>query len=201
MKHLAIDTPVMSEAEGTVLLDELELHLHPLWKKRIVTKLRELFPRVRFVITTHDPLCLRGLAPDESYVFRLNPASEEIEATALSILPGMDVDDLLTGGWFGLGTTYDEETEDMINELSVLSLREDALKVRGDAILPEHERVQMEKLSQDLRDRLRGFAASEGERQTLADVARRGLAAPDVLEVEAETLQARLRQAFGRLEE
>lgn len=201
MKHLATDTPVMSEAEGTVLLDELELHLHPLWKKRIVTKLRELFPRVRFVMTTHDPLCLRGLGANESYVFRRNPDDDEIEAQALKIRPGMDVDDLLTGGWFGLGTTYDDETEDMIHELSALSLREDALKLQEGEGFPDAERMKMDKLSQDLRDRLEGFAASEVERRSLADVVRRGIAVPDVLNVDTETLQARLRRAYGRSEE
>tara|TARA_R100000935_G_C2841765_1_gene171550 strand:+ start:8424 stop:10733 length:2310 start_codon:yes stop_codon:yes gene_type:complete len=201
MKHLAADTPVMSEAEGTVLLDELELHLHPLWKKRIVTKLRELFPRVRFVITTHDPLCLRGLVSNESYVFRHNPESYKIEAYALNIRPGMDVDDLLTGGWFGLGTTYDDETEEMIRELSELSLREDTLKLQEGVTLPDAERMQISRLSQDLRDRLQSFTASEAERRSLADVVRRGIASPDVLDVNTETLQARLRQAFRPLEE
>lgn len=111
----------------------------------------------------------------------------------------MNVDDILTGGWFGLGTTFDDETEDMIHELSALSLREDALRVQ-DAALPDSELAQMQKLSRDLRERLPGFAASEAERQSLADVARRGVAAPDVLAVDAETLQSRLRQAFGRSE-
>ena len=52
-------------AEGIVVLDELGAHLHPRWRMRIVVGLRKLFPRVQFLVTTHDPLCLRGLEAGE----------------------------------------------------------------------------------------------------------------------------------------
>jgi energy-coupling factor transporter ATP-binding protein EcfA2 len=47
--------------EGMVLIDELEVHLHPEWKMRVVSDLRSVFPHLQVVATTHDPLCLRGL--------------------------------------------------------------------------------------------------------------------------------------------
>ncbi len=52
-------------AHATVLVDEIETHLHPRWKLRIVGLLREAFPRVQFIMTTHDPLCLRGMYQGE----------------------------------------------------------------------------------------------------------------------------------------
>ncbi len=46
---------------GIVLIDEIDLHLHPKWQRKVVTKLREIFPNVQFVITTHSPVILTEL--------------------------------------------------------------------------------------------------------------------------------------------
>jgi predicted ATP-binding protein involved in virulence len=44
-----------AEAEAVVLIDEIELHLHPKWQRQIVHKLRAAFPRCQFIATTHSP--------------------------------------------------------------------------------------------------------------------------------------------------
>ena len=44
-----------AEAEAVVLIDELELHLHPGWQRRIVRNLTETFPKCQFIATTHSP--------------------------------------------------------------------------------------------------------------------------------------------------
>ncbi len=42
-------------AEGVVLIDEIDLHLHPAWQRRVIGDLRRTFPRIQFVATTHSP--------------------------------------------------------------------------------------------------------------------------------------------------
>ena len=44
--------------EGVVLIDELDLHLHPRWQRVVLPRLCEVFPRLQFVITTHSPQIL-----------------------------------------------------------------------------------------------------------------------------------------------
>ena len=44
------------EIAGVVLLDELEQHLHPKWQRTIIESLKEEFPNVQFIITTHSPI-------------------------------------------------------------------------------------------------------------------------------------------------
>lgn len=56
---------VASEVTGVVLIDELDLHLHPGWQRRIVDDLRRAFPRVQFITTTHSPFIVQALQPDE----------------------------------------------------------------------------------------------------------------------------------------
>ncbi|MDZ7879507.1 MAG: AAA family ATPase [Saprospiraceae bacterium] len=43
------------KGSGVVLIDEVDLHLHPKWQKKIVGKLMDIFPDVQFVMTTHSP--------------------------------------------------------------------------------------------------------------------------------------------------
>ena len=49
-----MDNPV-AEAEAVVLIDEIDLHLHPSWQRAIVHKLKSTFPRCQFIATTHSP--------------------------------------------------------------------------------------------------------------------------------------------------
>lgn len=44
-----------SEFDGIILIDELELHLHPVWQSKILQSLRSVFPSAQFIITTHSP--------------------------------------------------------------------------------------------------------------------------------------------------
>jgi predicted ATP-binding protein involved in virulence len=46
------------KGSGIVLIDEIDLHLHPKWQRKVVGKLREIFPNIQFVVTTHSPAVL-----------------------------------------------------------------------------------------------------------------------------------------------
>lgn len=47
-----------SKIEGVVLIDEIDLHLHPRWQRVVLDGLRKIFPRLQFVVTTHSPQIL-----------------------------------------------------------------------------------------------------------------------------------------------
>jgi len=53
-----------SELDGIVLIDELDLFLHPKWSYEIVRKLRSWFPKVQFIISTHSPVLTLGASKD-----------------------------------------------------------------------------------------------------------------------------------------
>jgi predicted ATP-binding protein involved in virulence len=46
---------------GVVLIDEIDLHLHPKWQKTIVPNLAELFPNIQFILTSHSPFIIQSL--------------------------------------------------------------------------------------------------------------------------------------------
>jgi predicted ATP-binding protein involved in virulence len=58
------------EGQGIVLIDEIELHLHPRWQQNILLNLQETFPRLQFIITTHSPQVLSTV--DVSTIRQLN---------------------------------------------------------------------------------------------------------------------------------
>lgn len=51
--------------DGIILIDELELHLHPIWQAKISNILKEVFPKVQFIVTTHSPHIIQNANLDE----------------------------------------------------------------------------------------------------------------------------------------
>lgn len=62
---------VCSLVDGVVLIDEVDLHLHPAWQQKILQSLTEIFPKVQFVVTTHAPEVINSV-PKENVVILEN---------------------------------------------------------------------------------------------------------------------------------
>jgi len=58
----------LEETPGVVLIDELDLHLHPTWQRRVVEELRTTFPALQFVCSTHSPFLIQSLRSGEELV-------------------------------------------------------------------------------------------------------------------------------------
>lgn len=58
--------------EGIVMVDELDLHLHPAWQRRIVDDLRRTFPKIQFIVTTHSPQIVASVARQQIRVLDQN---------------------------------------------------------------------------------------------------------------------------------
>lgn len=129
-------------ASAIVLIDEIEAHLHPRWKMQIVTGLRRALPRATFILTTHDPLCLRGMLNGE--VVMLNryrnsqPSggsvfSEVVEyITDLPNIENLTIDQLLTSDIFQLFSTDDRRIEAAFAQVPALLEKEVRFSQTGD---------------------------------------------------------------------
>lgn len=58
----------LEDMKGLVLIDELDLHLHPRWQVELIPAVRRIFPSVQFIATTHSPMMLPSLDADEVYI-------------------------------------------------------------------------------------------------------------------------------------
>ena len=63
----SLDDP-LSEGHAVVLIDEIDLHLHPKWQRQIVHNLTKTFPRCQFIATTHSPQVVASVEPDQVHL-------------------------------------------------------------------------------------------------------------------------------------
>ncbi len=114
LKQLVDVTPQGSnlvETAGVVLLDEVDLHLHPSWQRRILGRLSSTFPKLQFIVTSHSPI-LAASVPRENVLM----VDRSAEGPAVVTWPSKDyygrsVDEVLTGDLFGLSSTLTPELE------------------------------------------------------------------------------------------
>ena len=89
------DTPI-DEAPGIVCIDEIELHLHPAWQKKILRTLMDTFPACQFVVTTHSPQVIGGV--EAHHVRLLEPAENGVRIVSQPIATkGRDSNYVLEG--------------------------------------------------------------------------------------------------------
>lgn len=97
---------------AVVLVDEIDEHLHLKWQRHIVKKLRDIFPNIQFIFTTHSPTIIQG-ASNDALIFR---AYREKGVTKVSDpyykkeLNDMMVNSLITSSLFGLEDSRMDET-------------------------------------------------------------------------------------------
>lgn len=89
-----IDNP--NEGVGVVLIDEIDLHLHPRWQREVMGKLEATFPNCQFIVTTHSPQVLGELKPDSVVLLRDGKLLGHAER-ALGLSSGEVLEELMEG--------------------------------------------------------------------------------------------------------
>ena len=69
MANPGLDNPI--EGDGLVMIDEVDLHLHPQWQSEVVNRLKAIFPNCQFVVTTHSPFVVSNVKSYEDDKFVL----------------------------------------------------------------------------------------------------------------------------------
>lgn len=112
-------------AEGIVLIDEIDSHLHPHWQRTIGDWLHRTFPAMQFIVATHSPLIASRVSRDEGMVVRLQPRTQG-RGKVVSVTcerttdTAPTADQNLTGANFGLQSTRDVMTDALLAELARL---------------------------------------------------------------------------------
>lgn len=84
------------EGVGIVLIDEIDLHLHPKWQRTVVSSLEKVFPNCQFVISTHSPQVVGELAPESVMLLRDGRLLGHAERT-LGLSSGEVLEELMEG--------------------------------------------------------------------------------------------------------
>jgi predicted ATP-binding protein involved in virulence len=123
-RRLAIANPSLDDplqGEGIVLIDEIELHLHPQWQHKIIPRLTETFPNCQFIVTTHSPQILSHVYPENIYILQSTP--DGIIASQPESSYGRDSNQILENV-MGV-SAYPEDIEKDLSELFRLIERND----------------------------------------------------------------------------
>ncbi len=164
MSTLSSENITYDLAEGIILIDEIGTHLHPRWKMQVVERLRSAFPKLQFIATTHEPLCLRGLKDQETFVLTRN---QEDAIIALDDLPDpseLRIDQILTSDFFGLNSTLDPKTEAIFKEYYEILAKDETIRTEKENIRLHELNVLVPKikhLGDNLRDELVYYVIDE----------------------------------------
>ena len=112
-----LDDP--TQASGVVLIDELDIHLHPSWQRQIAGWLREVFPNLQFFVATHSPLVAAG-GGEDALTLRLDMVDGETQVTPIKDISAYDADYILRSSAFGLESTHSPETQEKIDRYNEL---------------------------------------------------------------------------------
>ena len=95
----------LKSIKGIILVDEIDLHLHPKWQQVIIKRLRSLLPNIQFFFTTHSATIIQGASNDAIVyrVYRENGETKVSEPYLRNNLNHLMINTLLTSPLFGLG--------------------------------------------------------------------------------------------------
>lgn len=118
MTHPNLSNPL--DGTGVFLIDEVDLHLHPIWQIELIDNLRGTFPNCQFFITTHSPLVIGDICKNDndSYVMLENGNLNDNIANVF----GQNVDAILSTA-FNMSTTRSQRVsqrmEEILNKIEV----------------------------------------------------------------------------------
>jgi hypothetical protein len=124
---------------GIVLIDEIDIHLHPTWQRQIGLWFKKHFPNVQFIVTTHSPLVCQ--TADSIFVLPAPGSDEEarmLDEEELDRIRYGNVLDAYGTGAFGRGVTRSEKSKEMRKRLVSLNRKEADV-----ALSPEEQEEQL----------------------------------------------------------
>lgn len=116
-RRMAVANPLRKnplEGKGVILVDEIDLHLHPKWQRMVIPKLVEVFPNCQFLISTHSPHVITHVQPEN--LFLLSMTTEGLKTLRPSESYGKTVERVLED-LMGLETTRPTEVEDALRKI------------------------------------------------------------------------------------
>lgn len=104
---------------GIVMVDEIDLHLHPRWQMTILPTLAAALPNIQFIVTSHSPVLVGSLQWMNIIVMREMPGQASIATRIPSPVHGLDADQVLLTDFFGMQSTRAPQMARRLRELTL----------------------------------------------------------------------------------
>ena len=110
---------MLVENSGVVLVDEIDLHLHPKWQMQVIATVAKALPRMQFVFTSHSPLVAGSLEWMNIITLKVGAKTNRTIAKRLKqSIHGLDADQILLTDFFGLKSTMAPAKRQQINQIT-----------------------------------------------------------------------------------
>ena len=110
---------------GIVLVDEIDLHLHPEWQRSVIATISAALPHVQFVFTTHSPIIAASLSRENIFVMEPTGEGASVVKQYDERIYGLTAEQALTSSYFNLRTTRAAGFVEEMKDLSVKAGRGD----------------------------------------------------------------------------
>lgn len=134
-----LSNPISAYKEhAIVIIDEVDISMHPVWQVSFIEILKEVFPNTQFIISTHDPIIIGGLLKNQVRVLK------EKDGLISVIEPDFDpkgqgVAGILTSELFGLNSTLDINTLKQLSRRNELIVKQELNNITEDEIAELNE--------------------------------------------------------------
>lgn len=125
---------------AVVLVDEIDLHLHPEWQRKLIGDLTKLFPNTQFIVTAHSPLVVQA-AIDANIVLLRREGDHVVIDNDVKAIEGWRVDQVLTSDLFGLESARPPQLDTVLQERN---------KILGKATLTRADKARLKKLEAEI---------------------------------------------------
>jgi hypothetical protein len=113
------DSPDPLAEPAVVLVDEIDLHLHPLWQRQLIGYLSQRFPNTQFIVTAHSPLVVQAATGANLAVLRREGDHVVID-NDVKALRNWRIDQVLTSDLFDLPTARPPDLDDLLERRQAL---------------------------------------------------------------------------------
>lgn len=114
------------EESGIVLIDEIDLHLHPKWQRTVIDKLSQHFPKVQFIATSHSPLIVQAALDKKANIVVCRKEGDRVVIdNNPDEVKGWRIDQILTSDLFELSSSKSISFEEMRNEKTRILLKDE----------------------------------------------------------------------------
>ena len=122
---------VIRKTSGIIIIDEIDLHLHPKWQKNILKTLTSIFPKIQFIVSTHSPSVISSatenqlMVLNEGHITRFDKIyGKDINSVLIEIMDVKsrpdDVEKKLNSFYEYLDTENYSKAKEILDELSEL---------------------------------------------------------------------------------
>lgn len=113
------DGKKLVDNKGIVMVDEIDLHLHPKWQMTVLHTLGKTFPNIQLIVTSHSPLIVGSLQWMNIIVMVPGPKQSSQAKRIEQAVYGLDADQVLLTDFFGLKSTRAPEKSRQLKELTL----------------------------------------------------------------------------------